>query len=241
MQKIIVGSPFYVPRPKDNKEKKKLTKNDIDLQFLLADDKGSTYKVSFIIMGADYGTYTKRSLRDAILANISTHDRKYMMIKSFTNKKAIFELNTKKWLGDATRGIKPITRIASFSRSYRLKVRVPDMIVTDILSDVFNKFLLRHFKVWINTRDKREIVKKFKIRNRSRLTSLFDYNYDYQWNTVTISLKFLYRGALLLGIRSTIANRFNKQHTFNFARSVNRNMASFNRYKWKKYVGKKFF
>ena len=236
MQKIIIGSPLYAPKPKE----KKLTKKDISLQFLLADDKRSTYKVTQVIIGADYGT-DKRDLRKAILGNISAHDRKYMKLRNFTNKKAFFELDTKKWLSDSTRGIRPTTRLASFSRSYRLKVRVPDMIVKDILAEIFTKFLLRHFKVWIKTKDSREIIKKFKLRVRSRLPSMFDYTYDYQWNTVTITLKFVYRGILLLGLRKAFTNRYNNRRpVFNFSRAVGRNMASFNRPRWRRHVGRKF-
>ena len=80
-------SPVY-------EKKIKINKNDVSLQFLLARDVGSTYKVSFIVMlnprqRLEPGIMLSPrnvdmvSLREAIIAKIDPYDRIYMKIGNF--------------------------------------------------------------------------------------------------------------------------------------------------------------
>ena len=235
--KFIIKNPTYTPVKR--KKPLKVRPQDITLQPLLASDLGRTYIVSFIINGPT-GRVNKKSFRDAIISNISSYDRTYMELKTFTRRKASFHLRTKKYMDDTLRNVRPRTVLTSFSRKYKLKKRIPDMITTEILSKRnFNDFLLRHFKEFINNnRNKRDITKFFNIKTRRRISNLFDYDYDSMWNVVTIKLKALLRSGLLFATSRSLSNR-----TFtpvNFNRSVNRNLSSFNRGKWRRRVGRKF-
>ena len=155
---VIIGDPIYSP---ESNKPKKVKKGDLNLTPLLSDNLGNkTYLVSFIINSSLEGKLEKVSFKKAILDNISTYDKKYMELKSFTRKKAIFHLRTKKFIDDSLRGVRPTTVLTSFSKIYRLKRRWPDMITNDILKNNFVNFVIYHFKNYVN-KNRRGLLKFF--------------------------------------------------------------------------------
>ena len=230
MRYVLTEEKSFIPKIRPTKQEPNIT-----LQFLLADDLKRKYKIVFMVLGIEEKP-EKRKLRKAILDNISSFDRKYMILNNFNTRKAVFYLNERKWFNDALRGVRPKTELSTFSRSYKLKIKIPDMIKDDILMDNFFEFIKRHFKEWIDKKD-RKILKDFRLKTRRKISSMFDYEYDYQWNTITVRLKTIYRVGLIFGIRKTL---FGRNRNFNFNKSVSQNLNSFNRRRWRKYVGRKF-
>ena len=234
-RRVVIGDPLY--SPSNNNKPKKIKKEDITLTHLLSDNRNNKYYSVTFIINSSINKIEKESLKQAILNNISSYDRQYMELNSFTRKKAIFHLRTKKFIDDTLRNVKPTTVLTNFSKVYRLKKRWPDMITYDIMKDSFVDFLLYHFKDYINKKG-RGLLKFFNVKARGRLSNLFDYTYDYNFNYITVSLKTVYKASLLFGLR----NSFNKRGTkpFDFNRSVNRRVSNFNKNKWRRFVKKSF-
>jgi len=256
---MIYGRAFsQTLRINQNISRIKVSKNDVNLTFLLTRDTGKTYRIVYVV-----GILTKEqrynptlvlspskidmiSLKKAILANMFYSDLKYMELIKFTHKAAEFDFNVEKWLKDATANIRPKTEFSRFSKVFRFKAKVPMMVLTTN-SFGFNNFIIRKFKEYMDSKQKAAKWFKYLIPNelrkkvRSRVSNMFEYNYDIQWNSLTLTLKTIYIFALIYAI-GLVAKKMTKSDISGehkqkkFAKSVKANIAKFDRKKWEKFI-----
>lgn len=241
-------------------KKIELRKKDIALTHLLSKDLGKTYKVVFLIniyppmnIGPNLKitprTVNMISLKKAILGNIKNYDLKYMKLINFDTQKAEFHFDLDKWLGDATSGLKSSTAISKFARTFKFKVAPPRMIMEDMLRDEWGKFILKHFKKYIEDKNKGKdyfkhlLPKEIKGKMKKRIVNMFEWQYDIQWNRVTATLKSVWILALLFAI-STSVDKLTKYDMKGskkelFADRVKKNLKNFDNLKWEKYISKK--
>lgn len=236
-----------------------INKNDVTLNFLLARDIGKTFKIVYTVsILTKYQRYDPNfvlspvkidmvSLKRAILNNILNYDLKYVKLVKFDHKLAEFHFDVDKWLEDCTRNIRPRTEFSKFSRTFRFRTRLPSMILQIPLNAFFDDFLIRKFKEFMD--NKKKAAKWFKYlvpeslrkRARIRISNMFEYSYDMQWNVLTLTLKTIYILALIYAIgvttkkltKADISGQFKQQQ---FAKSVKAKIVRFDRTKWEKFV-----
>jgi hypothetical protein len=192
-------------------------------------------------------TINMSSLKNSIISNLKPFDRKYMILKDFSVRKATFVFDHKKWLKDSIYDGYSTTRLTRFARVFRLKKKVPFCIKID---SYFEKFLIRKFKNYME--DKHKEGKWFKhlfpdtarTRLRGRIRSMFNWEYDPIWNTVTATLKPLYVLAIMYAT-GVMVNKIRKGDLSSpykeklFATKVYSNLKKFDYGKFDKYSRRK--
>lgn len=120
------------------------------------------------------------------------------------------------------------------------------MILQNQVMGYFEKFLTRHFKDYMEK--KRKPAKWFKYlipeelrkKTRTKVSNMFEYNYDMQWNTMTLHLKTIYIMALLFAIGSITYHasktKVQGSQQMKFAKNVRANIPKFNLRKFEKFV-----
>ena len=241
-----------------------LLKKDVYLQFLLANDVGKTLKVVFLIninttqQQRDPSFILKSSMIDknsfkrSIMANISAFDKRFMTLQSFDTMRAIFTLDTTSYLRAAASTVKPLTRIEAFKREFQLKERVPDMIKMDPMGGVWDNFIVRKFKEYME--ESRKEIAWFKTlipdvarrKMRMKIRTMFDWTYDYTTNKVIATMKPIYALAVIYAV-GAMTKRLTKNDFFSinrqdvFAKKVTGNIKRFDSIRYDKYVKKKGF
>lgn len=241
-----------------------LNKNEVSLQFLEAKDSGGTFKLIYIVQINTRGrkldpqkkltpaSIDMETLREGIIARIPAYDRKYLVLKIFDDRKAIFEFNHEKWLKEATRGIKPKTHFSKFDREFKFKTQPPREIGKDRLSLRFENFITRKFLDWLDESPRKQksffeylIPKKEARQLRIKFRNMFDWHYDSQWNKMVAKLKSIYIVALLYAtgaaVKKMSQSNINKSQKELFSTKVEKNIKSFDRKKWEDFTRRKFF
>jgi hypothetical protein len=237
----------------------KVEKKDVSLQFLLANDAGKTYRVLFIVMInynqllKDYGTQPSASnidlisLKSAILESIHPYDRKYMILSKFTTTEVEFLFDTKKWLEDATRGIQPRIYLTRFAREFSFKVEPPKMIMFDELREVWGRFISRKFREWTEQHNRYNLFFKVMVpsflRNKMkhRINDMFDWEYDMQWNRITVRMKSFWIAAVLFGFSAMIVKaRKPEIEKKQFDNRVKKYVPTYDRKEWLKFTSRRF-
>jgi len=248
---------FWVEPIKTTNEKQKITSSQISLQFTLGRPVGNTYRIVYMvslrnsIFSPEKLLQNKdidmKSLKEAILSSIDSYDRDYMKLIKFSTISATFELDVNKWLSKALQNVSPNNRMSKFEQRFKFKIQLPKMIQFSITRINFDKFIVRKFKDYMKKHNKsRTWFTKFlprDIAGKIRLTiaTMFDYEYDWQTNTMVAKLKNQYIMALLFAI-GTAVNIQNKQKyvKIDFEKSVKRKAKHFDRKKWQSFIKKKF-
>ena len=241
-----------------------LQKNEVNIQFLESKDTGGTFKLHYIVQINTRGrkidpskklspaTIDMQSLREGIVARISSYDQNYLTLIKFDDKKAIFELNHEKWIKDATAGMNPRTHFSKFDREFRFKRQVPRELGKDKVSYRFEKFITRKFLDWLENNPNRQkkyfeylLPKREASAMRIKFQNMFDWHYDSQWNMVVARLKSVYVIALLYAtgaaVKKLSRNNLNKSQKELFATKVEKNIQRFDRKKWEDFTRRKFF
>lgn len=240
-----------------------ITRTDISLQFLLANDIGKTYKVVFIVNinpqkallpGEPLSprNINMPSLGKAIVENISLYDRTYMVLNSFDDRKAEFYFNYEKWLSDSLIGISPITQYSQFNRIFKFSKRVPEMILIDPLRKQFERFVVRKFLDYMESKHKEFIWFKYLLPDSTKnfiytkVRGMFDWEYNVTINRLTATLKPLYILAVMYSI-GELTNKIKQQaltktnNKYMFPINVKNNLKKFDKEKYKKYIIRKGF
>jgi len=241
----------------------KIRPADINMSFLLAGDMGKYYKVVYVIniitknqkLDPSLRIATSKidmlSLKKSIIANVDFYDRSYMTLAKFDNTQAEFHFEHDKWLDDCLKNTQPITQFSRFNRVFKFKKRVPMMIYHDYTSIPFVKFVIKKFKEYMESKKKAAIWFKHlfpdetRRRWRQSASRMFDYNYDIQWNTMTITLKSLYILGLLyaIGAMSKKMTKRDIEGSYKrglFAQEVKKNVKKFDRKKWENFIKRRF-
>ena len=251
--------------PPQYQEKMTVYSKDISLDRLLSKDTGPHFEVHYAVAIMQRGnqidpskpitpsTVNMDSLRTALLGKIREQDRKYMVLYRFDTRKCIFRFNYVKWLNDATRGMAPRTNVSRFKRDFSFKVAPPPMLLTDFVSIPIEKFILKKFMDWMESSRKEAkyfkylIPPNFRQNLRSKFRNMFEWEYNKQWNQVTATLKPVYVLALLYATGQAVKSMkdlkksdVKSSNERLFADKVKKNINSFDRNKWEKFIKKRF-
>jgi hypothetical protein len=197
-------------------QKTKLSRSDITLEFVFAREVEDDFKLDYIIhlrTSIPASQIDNVSLRNAIKESMQPIDIKYMILKSFNTGRVTFFFDHELWMRDATKGIKPVTKFTNFSRTFKFKVDLPDMLLEDVTKVDLTHFLVKIFKKYLLTA--KDSMKWFKrlfskgLRNAisESLPARFRYAYDYQDNSMTMHLRPFWIMALLYGVGEALKYR----------------------------------
>jgi len=234
-------------------DKVKLFKNNITLVPIISKDTGKLYKMNFMLniyLPKKYDINTKLSprnvnmifLKNAILNNISDYDRKYMSLSYFDTKKATFIFEKDKWMKDAVNNLSSKKELSKFSRSFKLKIAPPRMILQDMSSEYWGKYILRHFKKYVDDKKKGKeffrylIPKEMAKKLERKMANMFDWNYNIQTNKITAVLKSFWVLAIMYSAAKVSKKIINKEAFFNA--KVKKNLNIFKNTNYNKYINK---
>jgi len=236
---------------------------DINLSFLLASDLGASYKIVYVVniitrkqrlepnVRLSPSKIDMPSLKRAIEGSIDLYDKQYMNLVKFDNVRAEFHFDHKKWLKDCLANVNPVTQYSRFSRTFKFKKRVPAMIRHGYTSVPFELFIIRKFKEYLEENHQAAnwfqylFPDEMRQRARKKISRMFDYSYDSQWNTMIIRLKTLYILGILyaVGIMAKKMTQSDIQSSYKrglFAQDVKKNIKKFDREKWDKFMSRGF-
>jgi len=220
-------------------KKIKLNKKDVTLIFSSSRDIGNTYKLEFIVNILCFNEFNKSltmanidsiSLKKAINNNLSNLDKNYMDLVFFNTKKAVFYLKTDEWLKDALLNVKGVKKLHTYNLVFKLKVKKPDLLFHDPMSNEWEKFIVRKTKAWFNkpSREKKFLSCMFpkELRNeiKIKLNNMFDWEYDEYNNSIVARLKGIWIMAIIVAVTEVTKKmdinkrkNFNKQNLFSTA------------------------
>jgi hypothetical protein len=245
-------------------QKIKLSKNEVTLQFLIAKETGGLYRVTYLlnIIPKNIEKYPSRiispatvdmtSLKNAIMANVSAFDKNYMMLDNYDTRRVIFHFDHNKWLRDSVNDSIVRTKITQFARVFRMKKTVPSMIMYDPMRTYFANFIVRKFKDYMEIGNKGArwfkhlLPDTARSKMRGRIRNMFDWEYDFQWNTITATLKPIYIMAIIYAV-GAMTKQLRKEQLKNvnnqklFATRVYSNLKQFDYGKFDKYSKRKGF
>jgi hypothetical protein len=241
-----------------------LNRNDVSLQFLMSKDAGSKYTVTYLLsiiprstekdpsLLLTPATVNMTSLKNAIMANVNAFDKNYMTLDNYDTRRAIFSFDHEKWLKDSVSDTATTTKVTRFARDFRFRKTVPTMIMYDPMRTYFSNFIIRKLKDYMEKGNKG--AKWFKhllpdtarSRLRGRIRNMFDWEYNFQWNTVTATLKPIYIMAIIYAV-GAMTKQLRKEQLQNagnqklFATKVYSNLKQFDYGKFDKYSKRKGF
>ena len=238
-------------------EKQKISPSQVNMQFLLARPVGKTYRVVQSLMITNnkifdprplqFRNVNKKSLYDSIISKVAPYDRPYMKLVNFTTTRATFDFDWNKWIRDAVANVKPNNRISKFEQRFKFKKQVPRMISFSNVRLNFGEFIVRKFKEYMskNRKDRvwfdRFLPREFAGKIRTKLSTMFNYEYDWQQNEVVAKLKDVYIMGILFALGNEIAKDRSKPYVkIDFEKSVKRKARNFDRNKWESFIKKRF-
>jgi hypothetical protein len=240
----------------------RIKKTDVKLDFLLAKEVNGKYKIEYYVsiipsvrernpsIPLNIGTINKKDLESAIIYNLDYYDRKYMNLLTFDTKKAIFYLSEKFFI-DAFNSITPTTTFSSFRRDFRLKIRLPRVIVYDPVGN-FNSFLIKKFIEYMEKKRKEGkwfkylLPKQLRAKYRKKIRNMFNWNYDPVYNKISATLKTIYILAIIYAT-GTMLKKIKPSDTITysnkklFADKVKGNIKQFDSKKFDKYIKRRGF
>jgi len=245
-------------------KKIRLTKNEVNLQFLMAKDTGKVYTVTYLLniipnrlerdpsIPLTPANVDMTTLKNAIIANVRAFDKNYMILNTYDTRRVIFHFDHVKWLRESVSDSNTITKVTRFARVFRMRKVVPSMIMYDPLRTYFEPFMLRKFKEYMEQGNKGArwfkhlLPDTVRSRMRGRIRNMFDWEYDFQWNTVTATLKPIYILAIIYAV-GAMAKKLREPDVKNahqqklFATKVYSNLKQFDYGKFDKYSKRKGF
>jgi hypothetical protein len=241
-----------------------LRNSDVSLQFVLARDTGRNYIIVYLLniipnmaqrdpsKILQASNMDMNSLKKAIESKIITRDKKYISIRDFTTRRVTFVFNHNEWLRDAVTDTSSRTTLTRFARDFRLKKQVPLIIMADPMRMPFGNFIIRKFKEYMESKNKEATWFRYLLpesqrsRFRGRVRNMFDWTYDFTWNTITATLKSIYILALMYATgvmvrRMTASDMRSPTNQRMFATKVKQNLKQFDYGKFDRYSRRKGF
>jgi len=248
---------FWIEPEVKTKTKQKIAPSQVNLTFTLGRPVGDTYRIIFMVNLRNNILSPEKSLlnsnvdmatlKKSIIQKIDPYDRNYMKLTKFSTVKATFEFDSKKWLNDALKNVAPNNRLSKFEQRFKFKIQIPKMIQFSITRVNFDKYIVRRFKEYMKTHNKsrtwftkflpREIAGKIRLS----ISTMFDYEYDWQTNTMVAKLKPVYVMGLIFAVGAATSKNVRRNYVkIDFEKSVKRKRKSFDRKKWQSFIKKKF-
>jgi hypothetical protein len=250
-------SGLWIEPEDKTKEKQKVTPSQVNLSFTLGSPVGDTYRMGYMVsvrnnvlspeLSLLNSNVDMKSLEDSIIAKIDRYDRKYMKLEKFSISSATFELDQKKWMRDALSSVRPNNRVSKFEQRFKLKKQIPKMIQFSATRINFDKYIVRRFveymekhnttRTWFTKFLPRDIAGKIRLK----ISTMFDYEYDWQSNTIIGKLKNIYIMGILFAVGYEVNRRNKRKHIkMNFEKSVKKKSKKFDRKKWQSFIKKRF-
>jgi len=251
--------------PQKQPPKKVVLRNgDVSLQFVLARDTGRNYIVVYLVniipnvrerdpsRPLQASSVDMNSLKKALESKIRSQDKRYIEIRDFSTRRATFVFKHDVWLKDAITDTSSRTTLTRFARDFRFKRQVPLMILADPVRLPFGNFIIRKFKEFMERNNKESkwfkhlLPESQRSRFRGRVRNMFDWQYDFTWNTITATLKSIYILALMYATgvmikKMTVSDMRSPTNQRMFAMKVKQNLKQFNYGKFDRYSKKKGF
>lgn len=156
---------------------------------------------------------------------IRPEDRKYIKLVSWNTQYSVFAFDADIWLEEALKNSVNVVSYTTFSKSYRLSKQLPYMIRVYGLGMTYEKYIAEAFKRKLrkNTKTREDIFSMITSITNKVLTldklNIFEYNYVYSSNSVTVSLKPLFMGSVLAATAQCLKNK-DKKKDINFDKTV---------------------
>ena len=249
---------IWIEPDKKQTEKHKIIPSQVNLHFTLGRAVNKTYRVVYMVIIQDKMSMStgalplqnrfidQESLKSSIIASIEPVDRDYMKLVKFSSVSATFEFNWNKWFNDSLKNVRPNNRLAKFEQTFKFKKQVPKMIAFSTTRNNFDKFILRKFKVYMEkNRKARTWFEKFLPREisgkiRLGISTMFDYEFNWQTNSIVAKLKPVYVMGILFSISAIASTKKQDYIKVDFSKSVKRKAKNFNRKKWKSFINRRF-
>lgn len=235
-------------------DKHKISEKELSMTFLNARQVADTYKLEFSLSLSfqtfDNGSISKKltasnidmkSLREAVWDKIDRYDKEYLTLKDLSTNKATFYFNYEKWFDDSIKDKRSNMSLAKFSKEISFSKRVPKIIMYDMMRENFGEFIENRFKKYIIDKklDKkwfRNIMKDRKFR--AKVANIFNYDYDMQFNKITMSLKPQYIMMFLFGLSRLTRNTEINYNDFEkeFEKKTKRKLSMKEKNKYQKFI-----
>jgi hypothetical protein len=248
---------LWIEEPKINKQKIKIKPSQINMSVIYGSQYLDTYKILTSIMLQNNINQTrpiqnrdidKEFYKKSLISKLSPLDKKYMKLKSFNTINAEYVFDVNKWLNDALKNINPKSKSSKFEKRFKFAVNVPPIIANHSARLGFDNFIVKKFKQYMdkhnktNTWFKTFFPKSISNKISKNYSNMFDYEYDWQTNSIVAKLKPAYVMALLfsVGVAATKAKNYNKYMTIDFEKSVKKKAKLFDKKKWDKFIKQRF-
>lgn len=233
----------------------KLYTTNVDFDFVMAQVSRGDYKMSFIIniFPKDGEKVTSRNVDKKELEKIAKSklledSKKYFDITKLTTNKLEIKFDVEKWLKDAVKGVKPKVHYSRFDKEFKLKEKLPKVIVFNNPHLDFNELVAKKFKEW-TLKHKRKTKDFFKTlfphvskTLQRKISNMFDWSYDNLENKVVANLKSVYVMGLAYAVGSYMnkksKNKLSSNKRKNFEMSVKKNVKNIDRDKFEKFIKK---
>lgn len=156
-------------------------------------------------------------LKEKLESWIRPEDRKYIKLVSWNTQQSIFAFDADIWLEDAIKNSVNTVNMVTFSKSYRLSKQLPYMIRVYGLNMAYEKYIADAFKNKLkkNSKTREDIFSMITSITGKNLgldkINMFEYNYVYSSNSVTVNLKPLYMTTILAAASMYLKKKDNKK------------------------------
>lgn len=249
---------FWVEPPKPQNNSIKIISNDISLNFIRASIISNEFKIVYAVSvfsnQYDFNVpfvaskINQNSLKEAIFNSIYEGDKKYLVLESFSFIKATFKFLWKKWFDDSLLNVAPRTDISKFERVFTFKKQLPRMVLYNF-NPYINNFLVDRFREYTSERKMHNwfdgfISKVYLDKINIKISNMFDYQYNYQTNSIILRLKNIYIFGILFAISAKIIDnaQVRKQPylRIDFDKKVKNKVAKFDKKKWELFINQRF-
>lgn len=169
--------------------------------------------------------YDQNELRNKLLQYIDPKDKKYITLESFTTSRSRFCFDINKWLDDSFKHAVPYKTFGSFQRTFKLRKQIPSMFGLYAERVMLKKYIDNSFKEYVKKHPelRREVfgIITAEVERALEVNSvnMFDYSYDYNSNTVLVSLKTIYTSMVMAWIMNGAKSKKNVS-SLNFDKNV---------------------
>jgi hypothetical protein len=248
---------IWVDPPKPLIDSIKIAPKNVTLNFIRANDINKEYKITFAVTVMSHehdfnspsvaSKIDMNSLKQAIMSNVYERDREYVILESFTFRFATFKFLWRKWFKDSLAGVNPHTHFSKFERVFSLKRQLPRMMIYHF-SPYTGQFMVNRFRELTSENKMHNwfdgfIPKEYQQKINIKLSNMFDYQYDNQYNRMVLRLKSIYILGILfaLGHAVNVAQQQRQPYIrVDFENKVRGKVKKFDRTKWETFIRNKF-
>lgn len=206
---MIINIPSNLPKEIDNIQTPEKSDFSISPSFIRCSFMNNNLYILYdnLCFSPNMSMFTNVKFDRILLKNklekfIKQEDKKYVKLDTFDVNRSRFCFDIESWLNDSFKGVIP-TKILGYKRVFKLKKKVPLMLEAYTGRIVLKGYIDKYFKEYVkkHTELRKEIfgIITDNIEKVLKLNAvnMFDYNYDFLSNTITISLKAVYISTLV--------------------------------------------